>query len=58
MNILFIKHFFCMIYGFYDTESVRIRALSLLGYFPIYVHKYMRIHNTINSNRSFKMLYF
>ena len=27
--------FLCMIYGFWDTESVRIRALSVLGYFPL-----------------------
>ena len=28
MNILFIKHYFCKIYGFRDIESVRIRLLS------------------------------
>ena len=34
MNILFIN-IFCRIYGFCDTESFRIRALSVLGYFPL-----------------------
>ena len=28
MNVLYIKHFFCRIYGVLDTESVRIRLLS------------------------------
>ena len=36
MNILFIN-FFCRVYGFRDTESVRIRALSVFGYFPLYI---------------------
>ena len=36
MNILLIKHFFV---GFIVSEipSVRIRALSVFGYFPLYI---------------------
>ena len=35
MNILFIKHF-CVGFMVSDTESFRIRALSVFGYFPLY----------------------
>ena len=34
MNILLLL-FFCRIYGLLDTESVRIRTLSVFGYFPL-----------------------
>ena len=34
MNILFNKHFFL---GFMITESVRILAPSVFGYFPLYI---------------------
>ena len=35
MNILFIK-ICCSIYGFRDTDSVRIRELSVFSYFSLY----------------------
>ena len=38
MNILFTKHFVCRIYGFRDTEGVRIRVMSVFGYFPLYIY--------------------
>ena len=34
MNILLSTHF-CVGFMIYVTESVRIRALSVLGYFPL-----------------------
>ena len=53
MNMLFINTFFCRIYGFFDTMIVRIRALSVFGYFPltivnihinIYIYIYIYIY--------------
>ena len=38
MNILFNKHFICMIYSFCNTDSVRFRALSIFGYFPLIIY--------------------
>ena len=40
MNILFITFFFFKIYGFRDTESDRIRALSVFGYYPLSFESY------------------
>ena len=42
MNIVCIKYFFVgfMVYEKYlrYTESIRIRALSVFGYFPLYIY--------------------
>ena len=35
MYIVFIKIIFCKIYGFRNTMSIRIRALSVFAYFPL-----------------------
>ena len=50
MNILFIKHFFCRIYGFRDNESIRIRALCVFGYFPLYIYIYILLVSLVYSS--------
>ena len=50
MNILFINNFFCRIYSFLDTESVRIRVLSVFGHFLyLYYIGYIGISHIIKT---------
>ena len=41
--------FFCRIYGYLDTESVCIRALSVIRYFPLLIiyHVYLNMCTNI-----------